>query len=484
MFREYTEVEIVRELEGGHSGARVLLVRPIRVGGHRDAPVVAKLDERQSILYERRRYDLHVKGTLPATTARLLDAPAAPDKSWCAGLKYTFVGRLDDTEPVSLRELALRDPQKLGGLIHTLFDEFGPSWWLQRHPYRFGVWREYEHVLPPSLVVEALPDGELGATGHELAPLGAWSRDNEVLPGEIVALNGFAVQKLDVAKDILYLAAGAQPEAINRASKVEVRGLGLNQQTLFRGETIDRVVGRVVSTRDDLLRRSLQALEPNFDLRAGLIPSGQDGVPDLPNPLFAITALLERQVNGYLSVIHGDLHLGNVLVGPRGDAWLIDFAWTREGHTLFDWAMLEASLLVEVVARLAPPGWEGAWGIVKMLHQLYRGEDRVLQERHHAGLALHAVKAVHDIVRASLMASEHWTEYYVALSLLALRLMDWKSESLDARRLAFLLSALALSLVRSTPHDTQSRSDQSWLEVPTDIDLRGQGPGQGPTPSA
>jgi hypothetical protein len=467
MFRDYGEIEIVREFDGGHSGARVFLVRPVRVGGHRDAPVVVKLDERQAILYERRRYDLHVKDTLPATTARLLDTPIAPDKSWCAGLKYTFVGRLEDTEPVSLRELALRDPQKLGGLIRTLFDEFGPSWWLQRHPYRFGVWREYEHVLPPALIVEALPESGVGETGHVLTPLGAWSRNNQVMPGEIVSLNGFAVQKLDFEKDILHLAAGAQAEAINRAGKVEVRGLGLSGQTFFRGEMVDQIVGRVVSTRDDLLRRSLQMLEPQFDLRMNRIPSGHDDVPDLPNPLSDITDLLDRQVSGYLSVIHGDLHLGNILVGPRGDAWLIDFAWTREGHTLFDWAMLEVSLLVEIVSRLAPPGWDGAWGIVKVLSMLNRGDDSVLQERHQVGRALGAVKAVRDIVREFLMASERWSEYYIALTLLALRLMDWKSETIDARRVAFLVSALSLAAVQS-PRDTQTKSDQ--MDTTSDID--------------
>ena len=94
MFRDYGQVQIVREFVGGNSGARVLLVRPVRVDGYNDAPVVAKLDDRYSILYERRRYDLHVKGTLPATTARLVDMPIVPDDLTIGGLKYTFVGRI------------------------------------------------------------------------------------------------------------------------------------------------------------------------------------------------------------------------------------------------------------------------------------------------------------------------------------------------------------------------------------------------------
>jgi hypothetical protein len=463
MFRDYSEVQIVRELDGGYSGARVLLVRPVRVGGFTDAPAVVKLDDRHTILYERRRYDLFVKGTLPAAAAYPLDAPVVPDDSPFGGLKYAFVGHLDDTDPVSLRELAVQqDPQEIGAFVRALFEVFGPAWWLQRQPYRFWIWREYEHVLPPALVVEALSEGEPGITGHILSPLGDWSRTNRVLPGEIVVLKGLVVQKADPVRDILHLAAGAQPEAINRSSKVEVRGLGTNPAAYFRGETVDQVVGRVVSTRDDLLMRSLQALEPDFDLRLDRIPSRQDMVGDLPNPLKRIGELLDRQVDGYLSTVHGDLHLGNILVGPHGDPWLIDFAWTREGHALFDWALLEAGLLVEVISQLAPAGWEGIWGIIGLLDAINRGDDHVLRERHQVGRALTTVKVIREIVAQCLARPGRWNEYYIPLALLALRMMDWRSVGVQGRQLAFLLAALSISaLDLPTDSPTSSGSDMT-----------------------
>ncbi|MCD4687517.1 MAG: phosphotransferase, partial [Anaerolineae bacterium] len=377
MFRDYSEVEVVRELDGGYSSAQVLLVRPRRIDRKWDAPVVVKLDDRYATLYERRRYDLHVAGTLPVGAAQLLGAPVAPDDSHYGGLRYKFVGHLDATQPVSLREVALgQHTQRMNQLIRGLFQTFGPAWWEQRTPFQFGVWREYEHVLPPALVVEVLPGAQVGSTGHVLMPLGNWSRSNHVLPGEVVALKRFAVQKLDVEEDVLYLAAGAQPEAIHRSSKVEVRGLGLQRDSYLRGEIVDVLVGRVVSTRDDLLLLYLQALEPDFDLRLDHIPPGHDGVPDLPNPLREVNQLLERQVAGYLSTIHGDMHLANVLVGPQGNPWLIDFAQAREGHTLFDWALLEVSVLVHIVAGLMPDGWAGVWGVIALLDSINRGEER------------------------------------------------------------------------------------------------------------
>lgn len=473
MFRDYSEVEVVRELDGGYSSAQVLLVRPRRIDRKWDAPVVVKLDDRAATLYERRRYDLHVAGTLPVGAAQLLGAPVVPDDSHFGGLRYKFVGHLDATQPISLREVALEQhTQRMNQLIRALYQTFGPAWWEQRTPFQFGVWREYEHVLPPALVVEVLPGAQVGSTGHVLTPLGQWSRGNLVLPGEVVALKRFAVQKLDVEDDVLHLAAGAQPEAINRSSKVEVRGLGLRRDSFLRGEILDVLVGRVVSTRDDLLLLYLQALEPEFDLRLDYIPSRHDGVPDLPNPLRAVNHLLERQVAGYLSTIHGDMHLANVLVGPQGNPWLIDFAQARDGHTLFDWALLEVSVLAHVVARLMPDGWEGIWGVIALLDSINRGEDRVLHERHRVARALTGVKTIRDVVQTCLYHPTHWNEYYIALVLLALRAMGWRTESTQARRLAFLTSALALSAVQR-PDSTQDSTGRTWSDSRTDAATSG-----------
>lgn len=464
MFRDYGRVQIVREMDGGNSGARVLLVRPLRVDGYKDAPVVAKLDDRYAVLYERRRYDLHVKGTLPATTARLVDMPIVPDELSIGGLKYTFVGRIEDTEPVNLREYALqKPPDAVADLIGALFESFGPAWWLQRKPYRFGAWREYEHVLPPALVLEAVPESKLNDATRVIRPLGNWSRSSQVLPGEVIAIEEFSVQKIGRQNDRLHLAAGSQPEALNRASKVEIRGLD-REAGHYRGEVIPRLGGRVIHTRDDLLRRSLQQLEPDFDFQAATIPSPLPGIDSLPNPILRVNELLERQVAGYLSIIHGDLHAGNVLVGPRGDAWLIDFAWSREGHTLFDWAMLEVSLLVEVVAGQARPGWAGAWEIIRLLHALNRGKRLHPPETTRETLdALGMIEAVREVVRECLALPGQWREYFVALTFIGLRLMDWQSESLDGRRLAFLSAALALS--ETSDPAAKGSSDSTWSEM-------------------
>ena len=74
-------------------------------------------------------------------------------------------------------------------------------------------------------------------------------------------------------------------------------------------------------------------------------------------------------------MIHGDLNLENILVGPGDLVWLIDFASTREGHTLFDFARLEVELTTQVVAAIL--SHRGSWmeEFLIVLDGLHRNVD-------------------------------------------------------------------------------------------------------------
>src|SRR5262249_39098086 len=135
-------------------------------------------------------------------------------------------------------------------------------------------------------------------------------------------------------------------EAAQRAFKVEMRSVNLAQNVYYRGEMIERMVGRVYKTRNEVLIHAARMLEPDFDLQSEMIP-GIAPQEMLPNPLLFYDGLLDRWVDGSMSKMHGNLRLENILIGPRNSVWLIDFADTREGHSLFDWAMLELGLLVD-----------------------------------------------------------------------------------------------------------------------------------------
>lgn len=443
MFRNYQRIEVERQLTGGYTGARILVVRPFQP--HRaEARVVVKIDTRTNILYEKRHYDAYVKDTLPPTTARLLDNPALPENCDLGGLKYTLIQPSGSSDPIDLSSHADRlSGIELGAIIQTnIYDVYASGWWSQHQRYRFGVWREYEHILPPALEITASPD-QYPVAKHVLEPLGIWSRRNIIEPGDTVELRHFTVQKVRPEHGTIQVTAGYGPEAVNRTSKVEIIGADREVAGFRSGDVIDSVFGIVTRTRDQILHRQLEILSPPFRATDEFI-YGPESVGDLPNPLHHINYLLDRRLSGYLSIIHGDLHLANILIGPAGDAWLIDFGLTREGHTLFDWAMLETSVLATIISPRTPDGWDGVWGTIRLLRMINQGQS-ISHLRNPVTEALDAVKAIREIVAMNLARPNLWSEYYIGLALLGLRSLSWEhTASIDTRRLLFLTSALAV----------------------------------------
>ena len=444
MFRTYERIEVERELAGSYTAARLLVVRPHQT--HRaEARVVVKIDLRNNILHEKRHYDAYVKDTLPPTTARLLDNPALPEDCLLGGLKYTLIQPSGSTNPVDLKTQA----QEMSGIElaniiqNNIYEVYAPAWWSQRQRYRFGVWREYEHTLPAAIEIIYVPDAQAQSASQILEPLGVWSRRSSLSKGELVELRGFTVQKIRYEKGGLQLTSGYGPEAVNRSSKVEVHGMSEQLKTFRAGDVVPSIVGRVTTNRETILRQQLEMLDPPFDPRESHI-AAPEVIGDLPNPLHHINHILDRRLSGYLSIIHGDLHLGNILVGPAGDAWLIDFDLTREGHVLFDWALLEVSILSSVISPHMSVGWSGVWEVVRLLHMINMDES-IVHLRTPVADALESIKAIREIVQQNLARAHLWSEYYLALVLVSLRGLSWQSTtSTDVRRLLFLNAALAV----------------------------------------
>ncbi len=309
LFRRYARLVLQQEFPAGYSGARTFLVLPIRADGRADACTIAKIGPRGAIEQEYANYDSYVKDTLPPVTARIQHSPvttrSSPDQ---AALQYTFIG-VPGSLPASLRQALIENPDP--ALLEKLFDTFGPSWWMQRRPYTFRLAQEYDRMLPAHLVLR--PVSEKGEPLSENAgPL-----DGRTPPGQVQAAAGdyFRLKnfrrwetRADGKSQALWgQASPGQPP-------LRLRWLGLESPN---GQT-----GRVVATRQTMLA----------ELTAGLDLAG------LPDPLLRLPAVLEESIQGSQSTIHGDLNLENVLVGPGGFVWLIDFATTRDGHTLFDFA--------------------------------------------------------------------------------------------------------------------------------------------------
>jgi hypothetical protein len=317
LFGRYARLVLESEFLSGYSGARTFLVQPIRLDGRADAYTIVKIGQPGSIQREFANYEAHVKDTLPPITARIQHVPVVLRGGDRAAVQYTFIaepGRL----PTSLRRALLADPDP--HLLFKLFETFGPNWWMQRRAETFRLGREYDRVLPTHYVIEP-------ASGRGRLLDGS-SSPSVVGPavGELVTLRNFTQRerRLDgVSLSLLGEPPAGQPP-------LRVRWLSLSEPN---GAT-----GRVVATRRTLLDEFAAGME-----RFGL-----------PDPLEGLTALLDTSVAGTRSTIHGDLNLENVLVGPGDFVWLIDFAQTRDGHPLFDFAHLESEIITQVIAPQIP----------------------------------------------------------------------------------------------------------------------------------
>ena len=466
MFRAYQKVTVERELGGSYTGARLLVVRPQR-NQRNEALVVVKIAERGIILHEQRHYETYVKNTFPPTTAHLLDTPALPENCALGGLKYALVKPAGSPDPINLQVYAEQNtPTEIGYLLREgVYKVYAESLWWERQRFRFGVWREYEHVLPPALEIDFIGT-QFDGSGTVIEPMGSWSRQDSINISEIVILRNFAVQKVRYSQASMQVSAGGGTEAVNRASKVEVVNMGKTVRQFRRGEVIEFLVGRVQRRRTDILQEQIALLDPPFKLhRPGFT---HPFLGELPNPLQHVSNFLEKHLRGYLSIIHGDLHLGNILVGPGGDAWLIDFALVREGHTLFDWAMLEVSVLCTIVAPRLEAGWQGIWRALYLLHQINNLEYHMNWDETPLADAFRTIAQLREIVADNLTRPDRWHEYHTALMMLALRGVGWtETTTIQTRRLLFGVAAMSIFTTQQSERGELTTHDGTH-EMPTD----------------
>ena len=402
LFQPYARLVLEKEYTSGYSGARTFLVRPVMADGQADAYTIAKFGEQHSIQREFENYGTFVKYRLPPITARIQDTPvttppprrargqAAPPYH-LAGLRYTFIGE-SSSQPASLREALLADPDP--AILHKLFDTFGPSWWMQRHPYTFRAAVEYDRLLPTHLVIE--PRMGLGEPLDSRQSASAL----ELEVGEQVQLQGFRTNEIRADGRSLSLIGQAPPGE----APLRVRWLGLQDP--------HKATGVIVATRHHLLRDFVQG----FDLFG------------LDDPFERLPALLKQTIQGTRSTIHGDLNLENILLGPGGLIWLIDFAQTREGHPLSDFAHLHAEIIAHIISTHQPP----TPGYLRLLNGQPDPEQAAAYRLHQAML---------EIAGQCLFNPKQPGEYLLVLTLACLGALKFTNLSPIQKHLLYLSAA-------------------------------------------
>lgn len=392
VFHQYARVVIETEFRSGYSGARALLARPIRGDGRADAHTILKIGPQRAIEREYENYQRFVKDTLPPITARVQDEVALPLRRTShprAALRYTFIAQ-PGQRPLSLREALRQNPDP--AILQQLFENFGPNWWQQRCAHTFRLAQEYDGLLPAHLTltpIEAGQEKELAAIDEHTSP-----RDVDWPLGAVVRVGRFA--EVEQRQDGRSLALMGVAQAGQPPLRLRWRSLTPPSGTL----------ARITATRATLLHE----FTANLDLLG------------LPNPLPRLPDWLNETVVGTQSTIHGDLNLENVLVGPGGFVWLIDFAQTRDGHPLLDFAHLET----EIIAHILAPQFTASQYLA--LWQSEASQPPLLT-------------ALHTIAARCLANSAQPREYDLALALACLGALKYPNLDPHARHLLFLTAA-------------------------------------------
>jgi hypothetical protein len=396
LFQRYARITLEQEFLSGYSGARAFLVQPIRPDGRADAFTIVKVGDAAAIEREYRNYDTFVKDTLPPITARIQHPPVTIRGEHRAALQYTFIGAPGHS-PQSLRQALLETPNP--SLLTKIFETFGPNWWMQRRPYTFRLAQEYDRMLPSHWVIEPTlgPGKWLDASTPGAAASNAAASNAAASLGEIVTLRGF--RPIERSPDGLSQSLSAPPAPGLPALRV---------RWLSRATPVNPT-GKIVATRQTLLRGFVQGLD----------------LLGLPDPLERLPLLLTETVRGTQSTIHGDLNLENILVGPGGFVWLIDFAQTREGHPLLDFAHLEAEIIAHVIA----PQLAEAHRYLDMLNGSQDLPHRALLD------------ALHQIAERCLFNPTHPREYHLSLTLACMGALKFTNLDAHARHLLYLTAA-------------------------------------------
>jgi len=335
------EIFVERDFRSGYSGAVVLLVSP----GPGQAQIVVKLGPPTDLQREYQAYRQFVEYASPQNTARLQGEPLIDDDEQLALISYTFAGGDPRLPTHSLQTYYNRQGgQAAAAVLDRVFRIYGRQWWAINRPQKFVVSEHYDRLLYVHLKLNPAP-ADPQARVLVAGQLDAASLQ-DVQPGQPVCLQGFQVAEIRPDRQHITLTANPPGEA---SAPLRLRLETENVASYRPGTRLDTLNAVVTDTRQTLLAQAARRALPTFEPEAThLNLSGRT----YPNPLIGLPDMLNEVIEARVSTIHGDLNLENILVDEAtGFAWLIDFAETRSGPTLFDLQRLEG----QIITKLLPP---------------------------------------------------------------------------------------------------------------------------------
>jgi CheY-like chemotaxis protein len=447
------EVFVEREFRSGYSGVVVLLVSP----GPGQAQVVVKVGSPTILQQEYAAYRDFVEPASLQNTARLQGEPLVAPDGQLALINYTFAGGDPRLPTHSLRVYYQnRGGQAVAEVLDRVFRIYGRQWWAINRPQKFVVGEHYDRMLYVHLKLE--PAAVPAAQARILVAGQLGAKDlQDIEPGQAVRLEGFRV--VEVRSDREEITLGTDPPPGEASAPLRVRVENEDISRYKQDQVLDRLDCLVTATRQTLLVEAVSAALPTFDPVATQLSFGGRMYY---NPLLDLPDLLDRVIEARVSTIHGDLNLENILVDETtGFAWLIDFAETRIGPTLYDLQRLEGQL----VTRLLPPAVAraglGPEVMVEIFEALHADPPRLgaphpaLQEPYTVLVGLRR------LARQYMMDDRDWDEYYLGLIIALLGTLKFRGLEPLAHKLALTGAIAARSLIR-TPVPVWPRAQHSW----------------------
>lgn len=357
------QVIVRAELGGGYSGARVLLVELIDQADKTIAAQIVKLAGVEEIAREQVRYARYIDNHLPRITPRLKNQQVWAGK---AGLCYDFVdgGVLGRTKTL---EHFYQAQSSVAPIIQTLSDllvkELGEQWYRQSTPLTTPFTAAYGADLVEHLLIRIRPDSSDGIwrRGQEPALDNPYQRIDQdtilahyadIAPGTFIQINGLVVA--GAKADALRLHYPDKPGVVIKAHYPadidQMLALAVDDTVVVRGEVIhNRQEHLEAIVLDAFFNYEAFALEKQALKLATVRWVGGEII--YPNPLHHYTNILNAMLRGRKSLVHGDLHLRNILVDETGRGYLIDFALVAERHNLFDFIKLETYIRQMILSR-------------------------------------------------------------------------------------------------------------------------------------
>lgn len=408
MFEGYERLVLKAEFEGGFSGGRVLMLRPITSRGA-ELPTVVKLGPEKIIQQEWDAFARFVRQKVPKV-AKIEGNPIYSSEDRWGGIRYPLAG--DGrfyTESLGrfCQHATAEDVVYI--LAKRLFPSISAMWQDNQVVPELFLGDTFDPILPVNLFVRL---ASTVSQAIELTPQSV--RHQLVQAGAEVTLSDFVVSEVDEAAGELTLDLPSTTNELPNAYRLRVTVVADAGQYKEGVPLPHPIAGVVQATRYTVLEEQIeQAFNGAVDGMADTLTLPEIG--SLPNPLLALPDILKQTNDLRVGPIHGDLNLENILVEydqKSRDVHLIDFASARYDCVLHDLLRLETGFWLYLVpAELAQNG-------------------RSLSDLNHLVVALHTeggspvpglekplriLTAVRQMAQHLLARPYSWDEYYQGL---------------------------------------------------------------------